>query len=496
MKKVSNKKEYGILIGMIMISILTQVVNLVKGATVAQKFGATVDMDAFNFTQSISNFIFSFLATGITTVLVPAYISKNSQKAINSFISLIYGACIVVIIIINIFKYPLICMFSSGSQRFIEIALEVFLVNMLANFILYLNGVTNAFFQCKEKFIIPKLMNLLTMVLTVVLIFSIEDISILKYTYILLISAIVSSLVQIVLAIKNDFRFFPEIKFKDETLKKMVGIFIPTVFSTGLYQISLLTDSMISSNLGEGQLSVLNYANSIMSLVSTLIISNLITYVYPKISVAINNNDEEESQKRFFDYIILFFCVMCLIVVAFIIVGEESVKILYERGKFTSTVTRNVFLCTVLYMIGMPINVARDLVYRYFYAKGDTKTTLKNSVIISILNIVISILLAKIIGIYGIILGTVITSYMSLSMILKRYKENFGLFINVKEFLGEITKVFLISVITTVGVLVLKKQLMFIPNVIISIVVYGIIVTVLYIGLCYILKSRIFKIKL
>ena len=44
MQNKSNKKEYIVLITMIMISVLTQVVNLVKGATVAQKFGATVAM--------------------------------------------------------------------------------------------------------------------------------------------------------------------------------------------------------------------------------------------------------------------------------------------------------------------------------------------------------------------------------------------------------------------------------------------------------------------
>lgn len=73
-----------------------------------------------------------------------------------------------------------------------------------------------------------------------------------------------------------------------------------------------------------------------------------------------------------------------------------------------------VYICTLIYIFGLPINAFRDLIYRYFYARGDTLTPFRNSLLISFFNIIISVILARFIDIYGIVLGTVIIFYMFL----------------------------------------------------------------------------------
>lgn len=495
MKKERSGRAMWTLLLMIILSVVTQVISLVKGATIASKFGATSEMDAFNFTQSIANFIFSFVSTGITTVLIPAYISKTARKTVDSFITIIYGGCVGLIFVISIFQKPIVNTFSSGSVIFFEVAISVFLLNLLTNFISSLTGVTNAFFQCKERFVLPKVLNILSITVTVVLILNINNITIYKYTVVLLLATALGSIIQIFLAVKDGFRYCPVVTLKDEELKKLLVVFLPTVFSTGLYQISLLTDSLVSSNLGKGQLSILNYSNNIMSMVSTLIITNLITYIYPKIANDIMLKDIKESQGRFFNYITVFFAIMCLVVVGFWSVGKEGIMLLYQRGKFTSSLTHKVYLCTCLYMLGMPVNVSRDLVYRYFYAHGDTKTTLKNSVIISILNIIISIVLSGLIGIYGVILGTVITSFLSLSMIIIRFIKKFGFYADGKTIFIEILKICIISVISVV-IMFQVRRLINLDNVIWGIIVYGSLSVIIYAILCILFKSRILKAKL
>lgn len=495
MKKEKKGKTMWILLLMIILSVVTQVISLVKGATIASKFGATSEMDAFNFTQSIANFIFSFVSTGITTVLIPAYIAKTARKTVDSFITIIYGGCLGLIAIITLFQKPLVNAFSSGSVVFVEVAISVFLINLLTNFVSSLTGVTNAFFQCKERFVFPKILNILSIAMTVLMILNINNITIYKYAIILLISTALSSVVQIFFAIKEGFRYWPVIDLKDKELKKLLVVFLPTVFSTGLYQISLLTDSLVSSNLGEGQLSILNYSNNIMSMVSTLIITNLITYIYPRIANDIMLDDIKESQGKFFNYIIIFFTVMCLIVVGFLSIGKEGIMLLYQRGKFTDSLTNKVYLCTCLYMMGMPINVTRDLVYRYFYAHGDTKSTLKNSIIISILNIIISILLSKFIGVYGIILGTVITSFLSLSMIMIRFIKKFGFYADKRTIAIEIMKTCIICVISVVAMLQIRG-IMNLDNALLSIIVYGSLSVIVYVILCILFKSKILKLRL
>lgn len=492
-----KKKENNmyILFLMILLSFIAQIISLVKGATIASKFGATNEMDAFNFTQSISNFIFSFVSTGITTVLIPAYIAKTSKKTIDSFITVIYGGALGLIIIISLFQKSIIHFFSHGSVVFYEVAVSVLLLNLITNFLSSLTGVTNAFLQCKERFILPKILNVFSTLVTVLMVLNISDINIYIYSIILLISTAISSVIQIFCAMKEGFRYSPALKMKDKGLKKLVIVFLPTVFSTGLYQISLLTDSLVSSKLGEGQLSILNYSNNIVSMVNVLIITNLITYIYPKIANDILINDIVESQKKFFDYITIFFSIICLIVVVFLSVGKEGIMLLYERGKFTSNLTDKVYLCTCLYMLGMPINVSRDLIYRYFYAHGDTKSTLKNSMVISILNIVISLLLSKIIGVYGIIFGTVITSILSLCMIMIRFIKKFGFYADKYAIFKETLKIAVICVVSA-GIVFQVKSKWNLTNAYVGVVAYGGLSVIAYLLLSIIFKSKVFRIRL
>lgn len=63
----------------------------------------------------------------------------------------------------------------------------------------------------------------------------------------------------------------------------MFYLFLPIVFSTGIYKLSLMVDSTIAARLETGEITVLSYASQISNIINTLLIGNLLTYYYPKI---------------------------------------------------------------------------------------------------------------------------------------------------------------------------------------------------------------------
>jgi peptidoglycan biosynthesis protein MviN/MurJ (putative lipid II flippase) len=146
-------------------------------------------------------------------------------------------------------------------------------------------------------------------------------------------------------------------------------------------------------------------------------------------------------------------------------------------------------------MIGLPINVIRDTVYRYFYAKGNTNATFKNSISASIVNIIVSILLSKVIGIYGVVLGTVITSVFSLTSILIRFRKQYGFIPNKNHIIVENAKI-IISSIMTIALSMTIKNIIVISNPISSILFYASLVVIFYSLSLFIFKSKIHKIKL
>src|SRR5699024_6032051 len=110
------------------------------------------------------------------------------------------------------------------------------------------------------------------------------SINIYKYALIINITSILNVILHYILMIKNtQYIFKISFNYKDKKLKKLLKNFIPIIFSTGLYQISLMIDTVIASRLGVGQISILNYSNNIMGMINTLIIGNITTFLFPKI---------------------------------------------------------------------------------------------------------------------------------------------------------------------------------------------------------------------
>lgn len=488
----ANKKQFLQLFIMIVLTILTQIITILKTSTVAGLFGATVEMDAFSFSNSIGTFIFSFIGAGITTVLIPNLVSDEKEKEVNIFISVLYTLAFFVLISVYLFRKVIVQGLSNGSDEFVYIACNVMLITLITQYITSFLGATNAIFQCSGKFNFPKVINLIFTVILVLLIVFMPNLTIYKYAFYILITSIINVVIQIWLAIHDGYRFRYSLNIKNNEFKNMFKVFLPTVLSTGLYQFSLVTDTVISSNLGEGSVSILSYSNTLMTMVNTILLTNLMTYFYPKIARSINR---EDSQEKLFDLMILLNGIMCLVVVGFFVVGRDSIILLYERGKFTSTITNLVYIGTLIYMLGIPINTMRDLIYRYFYAKGDTLTPFKNSVIVSIANIVISIIMARCIGIYGIILGTVITSYISFGMILYRFNKKFGIQYSKKILVKENIKLIIDAVIVSFIVNAITNLLSNM-NILVRIIILGIISIIIYAVILVIFKSKVLKVRL
>src|SRR5699024_8510999 len=138
-----------------------------------------------------------------------------------------------------------------------------------------------------------------------------------------------------------------------------------------------------------------------------------------------------------------------------------------ERGKFTTNNTNIVFFITLILSLSLPTNAIRDLLYRYFYLNKDTLTPFINSIMISVINIILIIILSIYIGLIGVVIGTVLSSYVSLLFISIKFKKMFKVYFNFNVLLFESVK---ITIITSLSILIMMiiKNIIYIDNVWIS----------------------------
>ena len=163
----------------------------------------------------------------------------------------------------------------------------------------------------------------------------------------------------------------------------------------------------------------------------------MLTYYYPKI---VKKIDTDNDQKSFWKQTILFHLIVCLVIAGFTTVGYEAVELLFKHGTFTEEAARFVYVGALIYIIGQQTEVVRDLIYRYFYAKGVISVTAKNGIVVSVVNILVSITLVHFIGFLGIFFGTIIASLVSLIMMFIKFHTFFGFAESFKSIIGSLFK--------------------------------------------------------
>lgn len=477
---------------MIILTLFTQALVLIKNAIVASYFGIGIELDAYNLANRITTFVFSFIAAGISTVIIPYLKDKKNKKGINIFISVIYTIALLLLIVILFFNKEII-LIAGGSENtlLIELAAKLMIFTALTGFLNSLIQLAKAILEFKDKFNTQKLIVLFSNIILVLMLFSIES-NIYYYALVVFFTSIINLFLHLYFVRKGNFNYRINFDLKDQAFKEMLILFFPTMLSTGVYQISLLIDTLIAARLPIGSISTLNYANAIISLINVLLIGNITTFVYPKL---VKKNNNMERQTSLVNYVLLINMLMCILVVLFYSSGKEGISILFERGNFTSSSTSRVFEIGLILILSLPTNAIRDLLYRYFYMNKDTYTPFKNSIIISGINMVISIILSKFFGLYGVVLGTTVSSYFSLILISIRFKKKFKIYFNKREFFIENFKIIKISLLTILASF-LFKNVVIIENNFVGLIANSVFSLIIFTVLLLIKKSKIFNLKL
>lgn len=485
--KLNQARDAKQLSEMMTITFFTQILAVYKSSIIAANFGANIELDAYNFANNLATFFLTFVSSGITTVVIPAYVKKLDKRALDTFLTVVFLITGILLAFTFLLRGQLVDLMTSREPEFRVYVCGVMLLTILIQVFPAILGVTTAYFQYIRRFNLPKIV-LLFSNLGIVLVLSLwKNFTLYEYLYVLLIGAILQFVIDLACAIKFGFRYRISFDLRNPRFRDISLIFLPTLFSTGIYKVNILIDSLLSSNIGTGQLTILTYSNMVVTMVNTMVVGNLIIYAYPKIVKKVTVS-ESEAQAGLGKYIVNFHRVVCLILVGFVCVGREFIGLLFEHGEFSAMAATTVYYCMCIYMVDQQNNIVRDLIYRFFFAHGDTKITVKNGMLTSAVNIITSIILVRIIGVFGIIVGTLIAGTVSLISIVMRFKKKYDFLFNIRSVLKEYLETIIISMITIVTVLLMKTIL---PtfHYIIAFLLYGLLCVVVYaIGLVLLKK--------
>lgn len=198
----------------------------------------------------------------------------------------------------------------------------------------------------------------------------------------------------------------------DVKIRKVFKLMGPAILGAGVIHVNLFADLIMASLMGGGAISYLYYADRLNQLPLGIVGIAVGTALLPILSKAMTQPDKAEANDLFNRA--LEYCLLLALPasIALLIVPQHIIGVLFERGAFTPADTVMTSRVLMAYAIGLPAYIAIKVFSTVHWSREDTKTPVRISIIATLINIAMSLVLIQFIGIVGIALATGVTGWL------------------------------------------------------------------------------------
>lgn len=273
---------------------------------------------------------------------------------------------------------------------------------------------------------------------------------------------------------------------------------MPIFVATVINKVNIAVDTAISTGLGEGAPTYLNYGFIIKDMVPSLFAGTILYMLYPIMTKAYFSKEIEKCKFYFNNAILSIFIFLFPISLIYISFSTEIIAIIYERGMFSDQLTLSVDGTLVGYAVGIVFLSITTLITQTFQGFKKTHIPLIVSCVMVGTNIVLSIVLSKRFGVSGVALATSLAQIIAaILLIVFFYKTQREIFLGLK---GIIKKIGIIIISSIIGTAIAKVCYILISssfvkeNIYLPRAIYFFVAVIIGGGI-YLLLLKLFKIE-
>lgn len=446
----------GISIILMILTVLSKILGAVRIATLSRLFGTGNEAAAFNLAMSIPVLVFSFIAVGITTGFIPTYKRLEENKGLEVADRFTSNLCnvttvitIVLMVLCQIFAKQLTYIFAfklNDTAR--ELTTNFLRISLISLVPISIATVYRGYLNCHGEFIVTALQGFILNVFIILGLYLGKFINV----YFLAIGIAVASTVQflpyIPAVIKKGYKWTKIFDTKEPELRGMLIMAIPVIIGVSVNQLNVIVDKNLATLImGEVGINVMEYASRLSELVNGIVIISVSTVMYPILSKFAGQKRIGDFKDSIVDTFTSMFVLVIPAMVGLIVLAEPIVKFIYEGGNFTAEDTLLTAPVLMIYSAGLVAIALRDILFKSFYSLKDTKTPTKNTMFMIAMNIVVSVVSSRFMGLKGLALGTTLAAYFGAILLYFNLKKKIGEFGKINVLIVETLKISLASVV-------------------------------------------------
>jgi putative peptidoglycan lipid II flippase len=453
---------------------ISRIFGLIRDIVMMNFFGTSYVADAFQAGFRIPNLLRLLFGEGaLSAAFVPIYndigVKQDKAAQIRFAMNMLNILCAILLLLslLGMAFAPLIVRFIAPGFSGKTYELTVFLTRILFPY-LFLIGFSStliAILNSHDYFFIPGLSSAFLNIgmLSVFYVFLLlypqasMEIKIIVFSYGTLFGGILQTIINFpqLKKVGYHFRFF--LNLKSDALKIVWQKYIPGIFGLAIREINLVVDTILASLLVTGSITALAMGNRLMQLPLGIIGVSAGVAVLPYFSTCIAQNDWNRLNESL-RFSVLSVSYLMLPITAIIIgLGEEFIRILFMRGQFDEISLTMTYQALVFYSLGILFYGINRLLIPVFYADKDTKTPVKISAFIMMLNILLNLILMQIMQHAGLALATSLSAIAQCIILVTVLKKRY---VTIQfDFFTDMIKIFLLSIFTLIIIIILKPIL-------------------------------------
>lgn len=367
-------------------TLASRVLGLLREMLTAALFGATRQLDAFYIAYTLANLSRQLLAEGaLSAAFVPVFSrtlaadgrERARELAKEALSVLILGASLVVVA--GIVFAPLFVGVMAPGFAPDERTLAISLTRVLFPFLLFVSigalamGVLNSVGSFFVPAVAPALSNTAYILF---LLATMKNLTIWNLAAAVLLGGACHMLLQWYWCGHMGVVLVPAVPRRDNAeLKSMMTLFLPYAAGLSLNQINPVISRMFGSFLEGGSISVLNYADRVLQLPLGLFVIAISQAVLPMLS---RQNPDDRAGFRDFIRDALRFDLFVILPVALglFFASQEIIHLLFFRGAFSEWAWHATGTALALYGLGLPGMASSTVILRAMYARRMPKAAM------------------------------------------------------------------------------------------------------------------------
>lgn len=385
-------------------SLLSKVLGLVRESVIASLLGTSYMADAYQMALKAPNILFTIISGALATVIVPVfteYVSRGEKREAWKLFNTVMAAIILFFLVtsvIGVMGAPLLVKLVAPGFSGATMALTVELFRIILPWMVFA-GLASLFTQllnANNIFGLPAFSSsvnnifIIVFALTLGKLYGVHGLAL---GTVLAMAAM--ALVQFPVLHKAGFRINMHVDLHHPGLKKIYLLALPSVLSISVIQMNVFVTFVLASWLPVGSVSSLGYADKLIQFSVGLLVTALVTAVFPTISRLVAEGEKEAFAGTLLGSLKVVIIGIIPASVGLIVLSHPIVTLVYKRMSFDERSVEMTAAALVFYSIGMVGQAAGLLLTRGFYSLQDTRTPLKISIFQVVFNLVLSLVLIR-----------------------------------------------------------------------------------------------------